>query len=181
MTTLLKLLIVMTTIVLYACGGGSGGGGNPSQPPPQQQASIENSITNLENSGDLPVLDRDVSISGIDSNANGYRDDIELYVNNQQGTQAQKNSLLNASKALTEAMMIAGHTPTEPELRSLTLNLSKTINCIFQQYQVDTANLMSSRIEKLTINTKERFNAYMEYSELIDGRVIDLPSGDSCE
>lgn len=126
-----------------------------------------------------PVLDRTASLSGTDANSNGVRDDIDRYIDLRSDTAPQKQSLRMVSKAMTAAMASA---PTDAiALRSAADALNMGVACLWKNYPPDVANKMTLEMRKVTINTKNRYDAYMRYNGLRAGSVIKLPKEVVCE
>jgi len=177
-------LAIAITTVLTACGGGGGGGsgGSGSSPlatttPP---ATIQATILALESSGKLPTLDRSASIAGPDANTNGVRDDIDAYIARQGYTAPQLKSVQQTAKALADILLV--DIRNQDALRATDLSLQRSIKCLYLRFpNPGQAHATGKNIEKITINTKVRVEAYIKYQVAMDGKVLASPQGDTCE
>ena len=69
----------------------------------------------------------------------------------------------------------------EAELRNVGNELSKSAHCLSYVYGAEVAFKKGKEIQKLTVNTKPRFLAYMKYNDVMDGRVFFMPPKNICE
>ena len=182
MTQLWKhgVLAVLVAAMVSGCGNGSdgpGGGTVGGMPTPY---SFKEAFSKLEASGQLPILDRSDSIAGLDANANGVRDDIEQYIDSKPNTQPQKNSLKALHRALNKAMTV--DTKDKNALRDVTNSINISTGCIWKTYGSGAvASPVGDEIEKLTVNTRRRYDAYMKYNSAMNGAVISAPKGLNCD
>lgn len=149
-------------------GGGSGGEPGGSNPPPV--TTISQAIAKLEGSGEMPVLDRSASLAGTDANADGVRDDIARHIDGKSDTQVQKNSLKSFSRALSTAMTV--DLADQNALRGVANTMNTAVSCIWKAYPSGSASPMVREIEKLTVNTRARYDAYMKFNSAMDGTVL---------
>lgn len=139
-------------------------------------------IEALETQGKLPKLDRSDSIVGPDANSNGVRDDIEAYIDTLVLTAAQKRAAMQKAKALQNTLTV--DLTDKTALQKVGDGLMASTNCIgdiFVDKRGAPDSYLSSRIEAMTANTRERSKRYMEYNAARSGSVTSLPSGDTCE
>jgi hypothetical protein len=144
--------------------------------------SLKMQIEELENQGKLPKLDRSASIVGPDVNANGVRDDIEAYIDTLVLTSAQKRAAMQKAKALQNTLTV--DLTDKAALQKVGEGLMASTNCvgdIFVDKRGAPDSYLSSRIEAMTANTRERSKRYMEYNAARSGSVTSLPSGDTCD
>ncbi len=141
--------------------------------------SIADTLQKLEQLGEIPVLNRDATILGVDTNNNGVRDDIDNYVNSLPDTSSQKQALLQSSKSLNSIMTVDLANQTQV-IEAANKN-SAAVKCIYSVYDAETAADKSSDIHKYTINTEERINASAKFDLAVSGNSFVLPQGDSCE
>lgn len=163
---------------MSACGGG--GSTSTSAATQQPKATtVKEAIANIEASGLTPALDRSASVPGPDTNTNGVRDDVESYVGSLADTAEQKKAMLMLSKALMSAMTT---TPTDAAgLRQSTGLMNNAVACIWQKYPSDKADQKVLEVRKVTVNTRERYNAYMAYNAAVAGTVVKLPREVTCD
>lgn len=157
-------------------GGDNGGGGGGGSPAP---LTVSQAFAKLEGSGELPVLDRSASLSGTDANADGVRDDIERHIDGKSDTQPQKNSLKSFSRSLSTAMTV--DTQDQNALRSVANSMNTSVGCIWKTYPSGSASPMVREIEKLTVNTRARYEAYMKFNSAMDGSVLKNERAVTCD
>lgn len=158
-------------------GGGDNGGGGGGTPPVALTAS--QAFAKLETSGELPVLDRSASLAGTDANADGLRDDIERHINSKSDSAPQKNSLKSFSRSLSTAMTV--DTQDQNALRGVANSMNTSVSCIWKTYPSGSASPMVREIEKLTVNTRARYEAYMKFNAAMDGSVLKNERAVTCD
>ena len=137
--------------------------------------SVDSSNSNL-------ISDNTSSISGIDIDNNGVRDDVDKYIDSKPDIKIQKQSLKMVSRAMTLAMTSAEPTPPNPAaLTNATNSLNMAMACLWNSYPGGDENKMLLEIEKLTVNNKNREKAYRRHSVLTSGAVIKAPRDVICE
>jgi hypothetical protein len=146
-------------------------------PPP----TVSEALANLEASGVLPILDRSASLAGMDSDGDGVRDDVETYIASLPDTPAQKFALRQNSRAIRSAMLMGIANVDSMELRTTSTTLGNAVHCLWTTYGQGMANAKLNDIRKVTVNTPERFSAYMQYNNKVSGFATRLPKGDTCE
>lgn len=175
-------LVIAVSTVLTACGGG-GGGSPPTTTTPSAttpSATIQETIRTLEISGKLPTLDRSASIVGPDTNANGVRDDVDAYIAAQGYTAPQLKAAQQSAKAQADIFLV--DISNQGTLRSSDLSLQKSIKCLYLRFSDPIqAHTVGKNIEKITVNTKVRVEAYIKYQIAMNGKVLASPQGDTCE
>lgn len=171
--------VLLLTALLVGCGNGSDGPGGGTAGGLPTPYSFKEAFAKLEASGQLPVLDRSDSIAGPDANANGVRDDIERHIDSKPDTQAQKNSLKSLSRAFSRAMMV--DTKDRNALREVANSINLSVICIHQTYPSDKASPAGREIEKLTVNTRGRYDAYMKFNSAMNGTVMKGVKGVKCD
>ena len=123
-------------------------------------------------------LDRSNSIAGPDVNGNGVRDDIDAYIATLPDTAAQKSALKQQSSVLSKAMTV--DLTNQIALLDVSRQIGAAAACNHSKYDPSTASKKSAEMEKLTVNTKQRFDAYTKFSKALSGTTFVLPSGDGC-
>lgn len=145
------------------------------------ELSPEEQIQKLEQSGELPKLDRSTDIAGPDLNDNGIRDDIEAYLELRY-TGDQLNASLQAAKS-AQNMLLVDKTD-DIAVKETIIALSRAQNCLFLSFSGEDGATqgasVSEEIEAITTNTKERLLEYMAFAEALDGKTWTLPTGDTC-
>lgn len=170
----LSLVVIAAGWALAACGGGGS-----SSTPELKANSVNEALTKMEAANVTPALDHSASVAGTDANANGVRDDVDRYIDSKPDAANQKASLRMMSKALGTAMVA---TPSDSnQRRQATNDLNNAVACIWSRYPADVADRMVQDMRKVTVNTRERYDAYMAYNAAMEGSVVKLPKEVSCD
>ncbi|MDF3834175.1 hypothetical protein P3W85_14595 [Cupriavidus basilensis] len=179
----------MAAAALSACGGDDTNGtsqGNPSaggNPPSgggaQTQLSTADKIKALEQAGKLPTLDRSSDVKGPDLNANGIRDDIDVWIEKQGLGNAEKKAVQQLSRGLQVALLVDLTNPTAIRDAATANNLA--VKCVITRSpDAGSGYRTVTDLEKITANTKSRVKAYLAYNATLDGTVSKSPEGDGC-
>lgn len=175
--------------VATASGGSSSGtGGQPGTASGAKKSLGERilaAIQKLELSGDLPKLDRSDSVMGPDKDNNGVRDDIDAYVESLPETPQGKAALRQMSRSFSLSMLSTETEapPAKDQLRAVSLVGSRAIACLYDVFPGpepkahESLNLM----RKLTVNTRQRLEAYGRYNHAVNGWVFKQQQGDVCD
>jgi|GEM_PF-1364994 len=145
-------------------------------------------IEDLERKGKLLKLDRASTLTGIDANNNGIRDDIEAYIDNNYIPEIRP-AVRQFAKSMQKTLLVppgdreAAREVSDEESRGLICislmnekleRLGKTEDDYSYGYKI------MDDIESITTNTEKRLRAYLNYAKLLDGttfgtyeRVID--------
>lgn len=156
----------------------------PTPPPPGNEITLEDKVTELENSGDLPVLDRSDSIAGPDRDNNGIRDDIDYYISGLDFTEAQKKAIRQLARSHQASLLVdVADSESVRQVSKKLFNATQCMNIRFPDGDEDFEILVevSRIIEAFTANTKLRADKYIQYNLAVSGSVSKLPSGDTCD
>jgi len=174
------ILLGLAAITLSACSGGGSGGGAAAETPPAVSAPYSNdpstmpgAIAQAEKAGVIPVLDVGTSIAGTDADDNGVRDDIDAYINALSDTPAQKAALRQKSAALNAAMVV--DVTDSIALAAAAAKIRNAASCTVSRFSGGIANAHSDEIKKYTINTPQRFDAWMKFNQAMSGSVTQMP------
>ena len=170
---------LLVAAMVAGCGNGSDGPGGGTAGGIPTSFSFKEAFSKLEASGQLPVLDRSDSIAGLDANANGVRDDMERYIDSKPDTPAQKNSLKSLHRAFNKAMTV--DTKDRNALREVANSINLSVTCIHQTYPSNVALPAGDEIEKLTVNTRARYDLYMKFNSAMNGTVMSGLKGVKCD
>ena len=133
---------------------------DPDRPTPTDiDRQIEAAIAALEAAGTLPVLDRSASIAGSDENRDGVRDDVETFIESLPDATAQKRALRRMHRSMVAAM-----TGREGAARAG----ASAVACLAMAYGGDAVAKLGD-VLKVTVNTLERFRAYMAHDAALSG------------
>jgi hypothetical protein len=131
-----------------------------------------------EATGRTPSLNRDATVSGPDTDGNGVRDDIDAYIASLPDTTPQKSALKQESAVLSKALTV--DLTSQTALLEVSRQMGAASACTHSKYDSATASKKSLEMEKLTVNTKIRFDAYVKFSKALSGTTFVLPQGDGC-
>ena len=152
-------------------------------PPPADNAplTIKEQIKALEDSGKLPKLDRSSSIAGPDINKNGIRDDIDAWIGALPITDAQKKAAEQAARVRQAELLVDLNDKAEHD--RLGVMASRSIKCLRVVFMPDYQRGydLSSQIEAITANTKERAKQYIAFNRAVSGTVESSVAGNTCD
>ena len=136
-------------------------------------------IARLEKSGQIPKFDQSTSIAGKDANGNGVRDDIEAYIAVQPLSDVQKKALLQGGKALQLSLVTS--LDDKVALDRIGDQSAAAINCLGSVFGESDRGVWITKIESITVNTRQRAQRYLEYNKAVSGSSGRMPDGDTCE
>lgn len=176
-----ELLCLPLALALVACGDNdSDTSKSASQPPETPPAAT---LQSLEDSGEIPKLDRSASLPGTDTDTNGIRDDIDEYIALQFSDTEQVAAANQAAKANQAVLSTDLTSPTA--VRQTNQLISRATACIYEAFGDASSDVepavVSRKLEAITFNTEERLKQYMEFNKALDGSSWSLPEGNSCE
>jgi len=170
-----KIIVPFLLVLLMGCNSG-GGDGEPATPSIQ---SASEAVEALETSGEIPDLDFSEELSGTDSDENGIRDDIDLYIDDENITESQKDNIRDLAKGLQSVM--TSDLTDETAIDELQEKIGVTVRCLARVFSNPaTGYTYLKKMEGYTANTQDRAEKYDEYNALLDGSVSRLSSID-CE
>ncbi len=174
---LISLLVSLSAIV-----SGCSVGTEPlTEHPVPTTGSFASTLQDLERSGDLPQLDRGDSVLGVDSDANGIRDDLDSYIDSLSDSTHQKAALARVAAAFNTALA-TGVTEIDPiALREVANGLAESIECAWDAYGVVLVQDRLNATRSITANTAARMNAYAAFNAKLDGWVARLPTTQVCD
>ncbi len=142
--------------------------------------SISQQIKTLEDTGAYPKLDRSADLKGPDQNLNGVRDDIETWINSQPITEVQKKAAIQSAQALQKTLLV--ELTDKVALQAVGDDLMLATACLSDAYMptYQESFKLSSRIEALTANTKERTMRYIQYNRARSGSTTKAPKNYTC-
>ncbi|WP_127471969.1 hypothetical protein [Thiomicrorhabdus aquaedulcis] len=175
---MVKIIFVISIVgTLAGCVGEDGRGteADAAMTPKEQ-------VVVLEESNAIPMLERSNTLVGIDTNANGVRDDVESILSINYTLSIQLAAAMQAAKAMQTALVV--DVADIPAVKVVDREISRGINCIYSKF--DGANnskqpaQVAQEIEAITANTKQRLLAYLQFNKALDGTSSALPEGDTC-
>jgi len=164
--------------LLTAC---SGTDGSAQAPGSQDVASIKEQIKVLEESGEFPKLDRSTGITGSDINNNGIRDDIDYWIAALPITDVQKKAVEQEARMMQKMLLI--NLSQKTELTGIAVLAERSIRCLSMVFKPDYQKGydLSSQIEAITANTRERAKQYIAFNRAMSGSVSSSVNGDTCD
>lgn len=127
----------------------------------------------------LPALNQDESVNGPDGNANGVRDDLDVYVNGLPFDDGQKSAMRQLSAALEQAMKIDLQNADAKALASTAI--ANAAACLHAKFPTAQSSQMSRDVQHFTVNTPNRIAAYRKFDAAMGGSTFKLPKGDGCK
>lgn len=175
----LKYSIAMSAITfITACGGAGGNRAIAQTTDSTNTAGIAQTILAAESFGKLPILNRDNTLLGVDADGNDVRDDIDAYINTLSDTPKQKKALHQNHKAFNAALTV--DITDKVAVEKVGQMETDAIHCGYLVYDTDAYKKLG-KIEKLTLNTRTRYQTYFKYNSTLNGSVVTLPTKDTCE
>ncbi len=174
-----KILTTLLVITLVGCNGED----SESETSSDTQNTPKEQVMALETSGAIPELERGTAIAGTDTNTNGIRDDIEVYIDSNYSIVFQHAAAMQSAKAMQAALLV--DTTNIVAVKEVNRKISRADHCIYTQFDGSNNSKqpaqVSQEIESITTNTKPRLLAYLAFSKALDGMSWAMPEGDSCE
>jgi hypothetical protein len=164
----MRWMLVSVSILLSACGGGS-------------STKSTTTLSQLEASGALPVLDRSASLRGTDADSNGVRDDVDSFVTSKLSAPTERAAALQYARAVQSAVLVDSTNPSD--VAAVRKGLSRATRCLYQRFwgTATDPDAISNSVNSVTLNTKARLLAYLAYDKSLSGRTFTLETGASCE
>ncbi len=134
--------------------------------------------------GDIKVeLDRTSTLTGVDADKNGIRDDIDKFIHVLAEKKGYKPEQVRALEQMSRAMQMGNaiNAKSIDEVKASNDAYMRASNCLWDKVGEDDWNSFTRKIESVSINTRQRVSAYIESSHTLSGSVVTLPSGDTCE
>jgi hypothetical protein len=168
---------------LSACGGGGGNNGGDSAPTSGKASpTTTEAVAGLETSGTLPKLDRSADVMGPDTDGDGIRDDVKAVITKNYSDSTQVKAAVQFA-AVAQAQLLVD-TGNPAAVKAVAVRTAAAVNCLAQTFGTNTTPSFSDvarALEADTANTKQRKQAQLAYSKAMDGAVISLPEGNTCE
>jgi hypothetical protein len=177
--------IVCCAFVLFGCDiNGSGSSDTPESDAPKRNDDRSKTIVRPPPSYQLPPdpgIAGKATLSGIDSNNNGVRDDVEIAIYKfapSLDQETQRQALMQAAKGFQASVLAGDQNNTELALAALE-EMLRGLQCLGESYPDDSIRTATTLLEITIANTDERLFAYWRYNELLSGRIyesVDYPN-----
>lgn len=182
---LISLCSLWLAAWLPACGGNTtssntGGTSSPGSPAPAPPTLAEQ-IKALEDSGQLPKLDRSSDLRGPDGDNNGIRDDIDAWIAALPATEVQKKAARQMARVQQAKILV--DLKDEAALQALGERSAAGVECLGDVFLPDYQKGydLSGQLEAMMANTRTRAKQYLAYNRARSGSVGQLPDGNACE
>ncbi|MDR0579882.1 MAG: hypothetical protein LBG21_04700 [Campylobacteraceae bacterium] len=134
--------------------------------------------------GEFPNnLDRTDSLTGIDKNKNGIRDDIEDYINKNYSDEGHRKAMMQYAKTSLAVLLV--DISDKIAVKQADIRRSRASHCIFLKFDAkrgdENPNIAWKKIRSMTTNTKARLKAYLDFDKSLAGMAFALPEEDTCE
>ena len=172
-----SLVVVGAAWFTLAIGGCSGSTSTASD-----QTTPADSIGALEDSGEIPKLDRSPDAGGPDTNNDGVRDDVETYIQANYSTEPRRAAARQHAAVIRAAILVDKNDAAS--VKRVSIRGSRAVRCIYQQFDGTSGQKPAEVVEKIravSTNTKVRLKAYLAYAKALDGTSRTRPEGDTCE
>ncbi len=138
-------------------------------------------ISSFANAGEFPELDRTDTISGIDNDKNGIRDDIDAYILKHYPIEQQRRAVKQLAKGL-QAYLVT-NTTENSVVKEVANENARSMACVFSKFEdgIGPNGDIPDEIFAITTNTKKRLLAYFEFDKALDGTVTSSPDKDFCD
>ncbi|MDP3810450.1 MAG: hypothetical protein Q8Q78_05550 [Hydrogenophaga sp.] len=165
---------LLLTLTAYSGGTSSDSTGTPS-------ATLAEQIKALEDSGQLPRLDRSSDIKGPDADNNGIRDDIDAWITAQPITDAQKKAAQQMARVQQAKILV--DLSDKSALQMLGNQSMRGVSCLVDVFKPEfqKSSDLRGHLEAMMANTKERAKQYLAYNRAVSGSSGRLPKGNTCE
>ncbi|MCX2535004.1 hypothetical protein OQ486_16290 [Plesiomonas shigelloides] len=140
-------------------------------------------IDELTSSNQIPNLERDDSLLGVDSNKDGIRDDIESFIE----VNYSEDLKIKAARQFAKSMNNVFNVDSTDVLavKKAARDNSNAISCIYSRFdpnsEYKSAMQVVQEIEAVTFNTKKRLLSYFKFNKALDGTSWAAPEGETCE
>ena len=123
------------------------------------------------------------SLEGDDEDNNGIRDDVDAYIAQHYPEPAQRKAAEQFARAMQLA--VTKGTISRDAARLVGRKSSDAISCLYEQFAGEGGSkypaAVGTKLEKITVNTIERWKAYLAYNKNLDGTSWASPDEGTCE
>jgi hypothetical protein len=115
-------------------------------------------------------------VAGVDSNANGVRDDIDTKIGSYPIGNDQRQSVTQFARAVQSSLLSSTN---KDSAYDNAVEIHRGQQCMAQRMPTDFSTYVSD-IEASTMNTDQRVQAYIQFEQLIGGSVFPEVTGATC-
>ena len=127
-----------------------------------------------------PGPDNDKTVSGIDSNNNGIRDDVERWIAHAYPTSAKMRAAAS-QVALNTQKQITTEGLTGESAYQLGLTDVSAVSCLVDNSGETGTPDNLENILALQLNTRSRANAFISFENTMGSRAFKMPKGNTCD
>ncbi len=149
-----------------------------SSEPDVMPTKVNEALVWLQNKGQLPTLDVSTTPEGPDQDGNGVRDDIDTIIKSMPENASQKSHILSLAKSLRQSLTV--DPKDQASMDALSVNIARSIGCIYELYDLDTARIRVRMVRNYTVNTIDRFRAFQKFNVAMHSSVTTLPATGAC-
>ncbi len=131
-------------------------------------------------------LDTSDSLSGIDENDNGIRDDIENWINQKWAKEPKKQKAL-LQYAKVNQLQVTVNLEDKEAISKIDGLETRAIDCLWRRFNATDENSeeypsnIGKLIDSYTTNTPKRREHYLEFNSRLDGTVPRPKEEDTCD
>ncbi len=111
------------------------------------------------------------------------RDDIDAIIKNKHTDETKRRAATQFAAAMQQVLLVDKSDPIA--VQAVSVLGSRATRCLFNQFKVNgdltDFHQTGNEIADITKNTKQRLLASIAFDKAMDGSVISLPTGDTCE
>jgi len=155
-------IIFLLTYSLMGCGGGGSSSDNTGA----------DSTTLPPDPGD----DGKITLTGIDSDSDGLRDDVQIAIHERFPNDDQKRSALTQKAKAIQDAVIAGDSSNPTSMNEASKSVINAVDCLHEKMDDPTSEI--GFIEDKVINTSDRSQAYIKFNDSLSGQFF---GGDDTE
>jgi hypothetical protein len=188
-------LALSGSLFLTGCFNGSSGSSDPTPDPEQPSTQLPDTqtpgdsseiakeitatIQDLENRGELPILDTSDSLEGPDTDFNGVRDDIQNWLDNQTLSPNVRENLQELARGYQRIMTISDLSSSitheiANDMAPIAACLSLTAD------DSDRIDGLQTELSAFTTNTEERLQRFWDYQDTLFDLATPVPSRSEC-
>lgn len=150
-----------------------------SSPTPAAATSIAEAIDRLDTSAGSLRLNYDSTLLGIDTDQNGIRDDIDLFIVSTPATNTEKRALSQQAKALNA--LLTADLSNSIKIKILGESVGRAAFCQAEVLADDRFQIYRENIRAYTFNTITRIQAYDRFNEAASGMKFSTKPTNNCD
>lgn len=154
----LALFLCVTTLLVSGCGS--------------TERTLDQELEDLQAGGSLPALNVDSSLTGIDDNVDGVRDDVGQYIDSLSDSESEKRSLRQLASAYQRSLAI-DNTSTE-DVQAVFEEIVAASRCVGLRYGAQLSTERRQTVRASVLNTIPRIQGYASFSARVSITAPDV-------